>query len=92
MSFVSETDDQACQTPTSPEAADAVMTDEEANDIVSVLSSSTVPSTLPSTVHPEEADSPMGDKEGEDQGQKQVQAGVNPRSFGNQQIRLPSRH
>ena len=41
------------------------MTDEEANDIVSVLSSSTAPSTLPSTVHPEEADSPMGDKEGE---------------------------
>ena len=60
-----ETDDQACQTPTSPEAADAVMTEEEANDIVSVLSSSTVPSTLPSTVHPEEADSPMGDKERE---------------------------
>ena len=41
------------------------MTDEEANDIVSVLSSSTVPSTLPSTVHQEEADSPMGDKEAE---------------------------
>ena len=60
-----ETDDQACQTPPSPEAADAVMTEEEANDTVSVLSSSTVPSTLPSTVHPEEADSPMRDKEGE---------------------------
>ena len=60
-----ETDDQVCQTPTSPEATDAVMTEEEANDIVSVLSSSTVPSTLPSTVHTEEADSPMGDKEGE---------------------------
>ena len=63
--IVAVTDDQACQTPTSPEAADAVMTDEEANDIVSVLSSSTVPSTLPSTVHQDEADSPMGDKEAE---------------------------
>ena len=145
-----ETDDQA---PTSPEAADAVMTEEEANDIVSVLSSSTVPSTLPSTVHPEEADSPMGDKEGEANpgeeagdclsnrpasscarpadtetqegngegcraippqgvdlqedsppsqssespikrrpGQKQAQAGVIPRSFGNQQTRLPRGH
>ena len=61
--IAAETDGQACQTPTSPEAADAVMTDEEADDIVSVLSSSTVPSTLPSTVHQEEADSPMGDKE-----------------------------
>ena len=70
-----KTDDQACQTPTSPEAADAVMTDEEANDIVSVLSSSTVPSTLPSTDHPEEADSPMGGKEGEaNPGRKRVTA------------------
>ena len=126
------------------------MTEEEANDIVSALSSSTVPSTLPSTVHSEEADSPMGEGEAnpveeagdclsnrpassssrpvdnemqengegcrrshrkeliprgtaprhicrscrlsEDQGQKQVQAGVIPRSFGNQQTRLPSCH
>ena len=52
--IATEADAQACQTPTSPEAADAVMTDEEANDIVSVLSSSTEPSTLPSTVHQEE--------------------------------------
>ena len=63
--IATEADAQACQTPTSPEAADAVMTDEEANDIVSVLSSSTEPSTLPSTVHQEEADSPMGDKDAE---------------------------
>ena len=63
--IATEADAQACQTPTSPETADAVMTDEEANDIVSVLSSSTEPSTLPSTVHQEEADSPMGDKDAE---------------------------
>ena len=148
--IATEADAQVCQTPTSPEAADA---DEEANDIVSVLSSSTEPSTLPSTVHQEEADSPMGDKEAEANpseeagdclsnrpassstrpvnhemleenvedssdmppqgvdpqddsspshssespikrrpGQRQVQAGVNPRSSGNQQIRLLSRH
>ena len=61
--IATKADAQACQTPTSPETADAVMTDEEANDFVSVLSSSTEPSTLPSTVHQEETDSPMGDKD-----------------------------
>ena len=145
--IAAETDDQACHTPTSPEAADAVMTDEEANDIVSVLSSSTVPSTLPSTEkrltppwetkkrkpihqrkrvtalaivqHPPAHDQsimkcwrkmerivarshrkelipgmtaprhiPRSRRLSEDQDQKRVQAGVNPRSFGNQQIRL----
>ena len=63
--IATEADAQACQTPTSPETADAVMTDEEANDIVSVLSSLSESSTLPSTVHQEEADSPMGDKDAE---------------------------
>ena len=41
------------------------MTDEEANDIVSVRSSPSESSTLPSTVLQEEADSPMGDKDAE---------------------------
>ena len=41
------------------------MADEEASDIVSVLSSPSEPSTLPSTVLQEEADSPMGDKDGD---------------------------
>ena len=63
--IATEADAQACQTPTSPETADAVMTDEEAIDIVSVLSSPSESSTLPSTVHQEEADSPMGDKDAE---------------------------
>ena len=62
LDIATEADAQACQTPTSPETADAVMTDEEA---ISVLSSSTEPSTLLSTVHQEEADSPMGDKDAE---------------------------
>ena len=59
-----EAGDQARQTLTSPETADAIMADEEASDIVSVLSSPE-PSTLPSTVLQEEADSAMGDKDGD---------------------------
>ena len=49
-----EAGDQACQTPASPETADAIMADEEASDIVS---SPSEPSTLPSTVLQAEADS-----------------------------------
>ena len=60
-----EAGDQACQTLTSPETADAIMADEEASDIVSVLSSPSEPSTLPSTVLQEEPDSPMEDKDGD---------------------------
>ena len=60
-----EAGDQSCQTPTSPETADAIMADEEASNIVSVLSSPSEPSTLPSAVLPEEADSPMEDKDGD---------------------------
>ena len=60
-----EAGDQACQTPTSPETADAIMADEEASNIVSVLSSPSEPSTLPSAVLQEEADSPMEDKDGD---------------------------
>ena len=60
-----EAGDQACQTPTSPETADAIMADEEASNIVSVLSSPSEPSTLPSTVLQEEADSPMEDNDGD---------------------------
>ena len=60
-----EAGDQSCQTPASPETADAIMADEEASNIVSVLSSPSEPSTLPSAVLPEEADSPMEDKDGD---------------------------
>ena len=60
-----EADDQACQTPTSSETADAIVADVEASDIVSVLSSPSEPSTLPSTVRQEEADSPIEDKDGD---------------------------
>ena len=60
-----EAGDQACQTPASHETADAIMADEEASDIVSVLSSPSEPSTLPSTVLQAEADSPMGDQDGD---------------------------
>ena len=59
-----EAGDQACQTPPSPETADAIMADEEASDIVSVLSSPSEPSTLPSTVLQEEADFSMETKMG----------------------------
>ena len=41
------------------------MADEEASNIVSVLSSPSEPSTLPSTVLQEEADSPMEDNDGD---------------------------
>ena len=61
-----EADDQSYQTPTSPEtAADAIMADEKASNIVSVLSSPSEPFTLPSAVLQEEADSPMEDKDGD---------------------------
>ena len=148
-----EAGDQSCQTPTSPETADAIMADEEASNIVSVLSSPSEPSTLPSAVLQEEADSPMEDKDGdatsseeegdclsnhpassthgqqrrnvgrkrrgkavlchhrelipkmkaprriprspqsnEDQGQRQVLGGLNPKSSGSQWVRHPSSH
>ena len=60
-----EAGDQSCQTPASPETADAIMADEEASNIVSVLSSPSERSTLPSAVLQEEADSPMEDKDGD---------------------------
>ena len=59
-----EAGDQSCQTPTSPETAGAIMTDEAASNIVSV-SLRSEPSTLPSAVLQEEADSPMEDKDGD---------------------------
>ena len=62
-----ETDaaDQSCQSPASPETTDATMAAEEASNLVSVLSSPSEPSTLPSSVLPEGADSPMGGEEGD---------------------------
>ena len=55
-----EAGDQSCQTPTSPETTDAIMAEEEASDVVSVLSSPSESSTLPSTVLQEEAGLPNG--------------------------------
>ena len=55
------------------------MADEEASNIVSVLSSPSEPSTLPSAVLQEEADSSA--QLNEDQGQRQVLGGLNPKKL-----------
>ena len=60
-----EAADQPCQSPASPETPDATMADEEASKLVSVLSSPSEPSTLPSSVLPEGADSPMEEEDGD---------------------------
>ena len=60
-----EEGDQAGQPPPSPETTDAIMADEEASETVSVHSSPSEPSTLPSAELQEETDSPMEDKEGD---------------------------
>ena len=59
-----EAADQPCQSPASPVTTDATMAAEEASNLVSVLSSPSEPSTLPSSALPDGADSPMG--EGDD--------------------------
>ena len=55
-----ETADHPCQSPASPATTDATMAAEEASKLVSVLSSPSEPSTLPSSSIPVGADSPMG--------------------------------
>ena len=55
---------QVGESPTSPAVTDANMTEEDANDAVSINSSSSESPTKPSTEHPEEADEHMADDAG----------------------------
>lgn len=57
-----ETADPQCQHSASPEVADAAMEEEDASELVSVHSSPSAPSTLPSSVNPEEVDPQMEDE------------------------------
>ena len=55
---------QVGESPTSPAVTDANMAEEDANDAVSIHSSSSESPTIPSTEHPEEADEHMADDAG----------------------------
>ena len=52
---------QEGESPTSLSVTDADMAEEDANDAVSIHSSSSKSPTIPSTEHPEEADAQMAD-------------------------------
>ena len=55
---------QVGESPTSPAVTDANMAEEDANEAVSIHSSSSESPTIPSTEHPEEADEHMADDAG----------------------------
>ena len=93
------------QSPTSLAVTDAAMAEEDANEAVSIYSSSSESPTIPSTEQPEvlppqdvdpatssPTHNPLSPQSNEDRGPRPVRGELSPRSYGNHLLHHPGNH